>query len=136
MDFPLDAFCREHGLLAVYLFGSRADDGLRILESGTVSAEGSDLDLGVVFLDHAFDVLKLSDLQVAFEERFAPLEVDVVALQRVDALFQWRAIQGHRIGTGDSTRADLWELKVMRMAEEAERMQKWIEREVHGVGVT
>jgi hypothetical protein len=37
----LDEICGEFGLLAVYLFGSRADDGLSVLKGRTVLGEGS-----------------------------------------------------------------------------------------------
>src|SRR6476659_9537040 len=43
----LDLLCRDFGLLAVYLFGSRKDDGLRRLAGEPVEREGSDLDVGV-----------------------------------------------------------------------------------------
>lgn len=44
----LDAVRDKYGLLAVYLFGSRADDGLRTLRGEAVEPEGSDLDIGIV----------------------------------------------------------------------------------------
>jgi predicted nucleotidyltransferase len=69
MEFrpEIDRVCREHGLLSVYLFGSRADDGQRLLEGEAVAREGSDLDVGLVFLDPDFDVWELSKLQALFE---------------------------------------------------------------------
>src|SRR5437870_3549526 len=94
---PLDSLCERFGLAAVYLFGSRADDGLRRLQGEVVAREGSDLDVGVVFRDPRFDPRRLSLLQVACEDLFAPLRVDLVPLQRVDPLFQFRAIDGHRV---------------------------------------
>jgi hypothetical protein len=51
----------------------------------------------------------------------------------VDALFQFAAIQGHRVVVGDSTRADLFELYVMRRAAELLPIQRRIERELFGV---
>lgn len=132
----IDDICSRFGLLAVYLFGSRADDGLRLLAGETAEREGSDLDVGVYFLDHAFDAGALADLQVALEDLFAPLEVDLVALQRVDALFQFRAIDGHRIAAPDSTRADFHELVVMRRAAELLPIQRRIEEELFGVSTS
>src|SRR5690242_7275276 len=93
----LDRLCQEYGLLAVYLFGSRADDGLRLLRGEDVLQEGSDLDVGIVFRSFPQDFSVLSRLQVELEDIFEPLRVDVVPLQRVDALFQYSAIEGHRI---------------------------------------
>src|SRR6478672_8570984 len=93
----LDRLCRDHGVLAVYLFGSRADDGLRLLKGEEVSREGSDLDVGVVFRDPSINFDRLASLQVGFEDVFSPLRVDLVPLNRVDALFQFAAVDGHRI---------------------------------------
>lgn len=135
-DPTVDRICRRFGLLAVYLFGSRADDGLRLLAGEVVEAEGSDLDVGVIFVRHDFAVADLAPLQVAFEDRFAPLRVDLVALQRVDALFQYRAIDGNRIAAPDSTRADLHELVIMRRAAELLPIQRRFERERFGVSTS
>src|SRR5690242_1340846 len=82
----LDGLCRDSGVLAVYLFGSRADDGLRLLAGEPVAAAGSDLDIGLVFSDPRFDPRLLSRLQVAFEDLFEPLIIDLVPLQRVDPI--------------------------------------------------
>lgn len=120
----LDRLCREHGILAVYLFGSRADHGLRLLQGEEVSGEGSDLDVGIVFRKSNFDPRVLSGLQVAFEEIFEPMRVDLVPLQRVDALFQARAIDGHRIVEIDSTAVSFYELRVMREAAELLPIQR------------
>jgi predicted nucleotidyltransferase len=128
----LEATCREHGLLAVYLFGSRADDGLAVLRGAAVAREGSDLDVGVVFT-HGVDVGRLPVLQIALEDIFEPLRVDLVPLQRVDALFQFSAVDGHRVAVTDTTRADLFELYVMRRAAEALPFERERERLLFGV---
>jgi predicted nucleotidyltransferase len=131
----LDQLCREHGLLAVYLFGSRADDGLRLLRGEEVAREGSDLDVGVVFRGPS-NPRVLSHLQVVLEDVFSPLQVDLVPLQRVDALFQFSAIDGHRVATTDSDEADRYELVVMNRAEELLPIQRQIEIERFGVSTT
>jgi predicted nucleotidyltransferase len=128
----LERLCQEHGLLAVYLFGSRADDGLRLLRGETVAREGSDLDVGIVFRGPAFDPRLLATLQIEMENLFEPLRVDLVPLQRVDVLFRFNAIEGHRIVTTNSTAADFYELQVMRQAAELLPVQRWIEQEIFG----
>jgi len=128
----LERICREYDLLAVYLFGSRADEGLRRLEGEEVSREGSDLDVGIVFRRIDFDVLVLSELQVHFEDLFEPLRVDLVPLQRVDALFQFNAIDGHRVAAPDSTAADEYELVVMRRAAELVPIERQLQIEMFG----
>jgi len=132
----LDRICRDHDLLAVYLFGSRADDGLRLLDGEEATREGSDLDVGLVFHGPEIDFWGLSRLQVEFEELFAPLRVDLVPLQKVDAIFQFHAIDGHRIAETDSTRNARRELVVMRRAAELIPIQRRLEEETFGVSTT
>ena len=120
-------------MLALYLFGSRAQDGLDLLGGARVERSGSDLDVGAVFAPPAFDHRRLGSLQVGLEDVFAPLRVDLVPVQRVDALFQFAVIQGHRVVVTDSSRADLFELYVMRRAAELLPIQRRIERELFGV---
>lgn len=133
---PLDRLCERFGLAAVYLFGSRADDGLRRLQGEPVAAEDSDLDVGVVFRDPGFDPRRLSLLQVDLEDLFAPMRVDLVPLQRLDPLFQFHAIDGHRVAAPDPTFANRWELVVMNRAEELLPIQRQIERERFGFSTT
>lgn len=132
------AICRDHGLLSVYLFGSRADDGLAVLRGESIDRAGSDLDVGVVYRGREEpEFRRLGGLQVAFEDLFDPLRVDLVPLQKVDALFQFRAIdQGHRIAAPDSTKADLYELYVMRQAAELLPIQRRLEQEEFGVSTS
>ncbi len=132
----LDRLCRDHGVLAVYLFGSRADDGLRLLRGEVISGEGSDLDVGVVFRDSSISFDRLASLQVGFEDVFAPLRVDLVPLNRVDALFQFAAVDGHRIVAPDIDAADDYELRVMNRAAELLPIQRQIEIERFGVSTT
>lgn len=132
----LDRLCRKHGVLAVYLFGSRADDGLRLLRGEEVAREGSDLDVGVVFRRSPGNPLVLSQLQVDLEDVFSPLQVDLVPLHHVDALFQFSAIDGHRVAATDSDEADRYELVVMNRAEELLPIQRQMEIERFGVSTT
>jgi predicted nucleotidyltransferase len=129
----LDDLCRRHGVVALYLFGSRADDGRRRLAGESFAIGGSDLDVGVLFDDSAIHHRRFDALQVALEEAFAPLRVDLVPLQRVDALVQFAAIDGLRIAATDTTRADLFELEVMRRAAELLPLQRQRERDVFGL---
>jgi predicted nucleotidyltransferase len=121
----------EHDVLAIYLFGSRAADGQRRLSGEPVEASGSDLDIGVVFRRMP-DPLALGELQAKLQDLFTPLRVDLVPLQRVDALFQFAAVSGERIAATDSTRADEYELEVMRQASELLPIQRRIEIDLFG----
>ncbi|MEW5983789.1 MAG: nucleotidyltransferase domain-containing protein [Acidobacteriota bacterium] len=133
MDGLLDQTCRRLGVDTVYLFGSRADDGLRALAGEAVDAHGSDFDVGVYFVPGGSVRPDLAGLQVALEDLFAPLRVDLVPLAAVDSLFQFRAIDGHRVFAADSERADRRELVVMRRAAELLPIQRAAERERFGV---
>lgn len=132
----LAAVCRAHGLLAVYLFGSRATDGLRLLDGEAVAAASSDLDIGIVVTPPGLDVDRLIAADLAFTGLFAPLRVDVVPVERVDSLFQLRIIEGHRIFTADSTATDLFELLVFRRAADILPYQRQREIELYGVSTS
>jgi predicted nucleotidyltransferase len=132
----LERVCRAHGVLAAYLFGSRADDGLRLLAGEAVARQGSDLDVGIVFPGAGSDLQTLVRLQLGLDEVFEPLRLDVVPLQRVDAIFQARAIDGHRVFAADSTEADLYELLVLRRAAELLPLQRARELELFGVSTS
>jgi len=88
----LRALCSDFGLMAVYLFGSRSADGRRRLHGGRVNAAESDLDVGVFGRAGSIPPERMGALQVALEEVFAPLRVDMVPLDHVDPLFQFAAI--------------------------------------------
>lgn len=129
----LDKICEDYGLLAVYLFGSRADHGLAFLRDEAVEDAGSDLDVGVVFRDREVPVMQLGPLQADLDRLFMPFRVDLVPLQKVDALFQFEAIEGHRVAAPDLVEADYFELYVMRRAAELLPIQRRLEEEEFGV---
>ena len=132
----LRALCSDFGLMAVYLFGSRSGDGRRRLHGETVHAAGSDLDVGVFGRAGAIPPERMGALQVALEEVFAPLRVDMVPLDHVDPLFQFAAIQGERVAAPDSTAADKKELEVMRRAADLLPIQRQLELEEFGVSTS
>ena len=136
MSELLERACRLHGVDALYLFGSRADEGRRALGGHLVDGLGSDLDVGVFFAPGGNGLTELPGLQVELEDVFAPLRVDLVPLASVDALFQFRAIDGHRLFAADSGRADRRELVIMRRAAELLPIQRAIERERFGVATS
>jgi predicted nucleotidyltransferase len=105
---------------------------LELLRGGEVEREGSDLDVGVVFAGRAPSLQELVAVEPPLAEVFAPLRVDVVALQRVDSLFQADAIDGHRVAAPDPREADSYELLVMRKAAELVPIQRQFEIDVFG----
>ena len=132
----LERLATHHELVAIYLFGSRADDGLVALAGRTVTAAGSDLDVGVATRSQTPGWEQLASLQTALEDVFSPLRVDLVPLRAVDPLFQFNAIDGHRVAAPDATAANLFELDVMRRAADCLPIQRAIERERFGVSTS
>lgn len=132
----LEQICSEHGVAAVYLFGSRAAHGVELLGGATVEGGGSDLDVGLLLYRPPAPGHLLSRLQVALEDVFAPLRVDLVPLDRVDPIFQFRAIDGERVLALAPRAADLFELEVMRTASELLPVQRALERDRFGVHTT
>jgi hypothetical protein len=59
-----------------------------------------------------------------------------VPLQRVDALFQFAAVDGERVFADDDYQADPYELVVMRKAAESLPIQRAIERDRFGVSTS
>ena len=129
----LESACRANPVAALYLFGSRADDGVRVLEGETVERMGSDLDVGVLFSTGAGSSADCARLLETLEDVFLPLRIDLVALDRVDALFQFRAIDGHRVFAASAEQADRYELLTMRRAAELLPIERAIERAAFGV---
>ncbi len=128
----IERIAREHGLLAIYLFGSRADDGLRYLVEGEFEPKASDLDVGVVFRHLPLDFKLSREVAGELEELFGPFQVDYVRLQKTDPIFHARALSGHRIAAPDSTAADSYELDVLRTAAELLPFQRAREFEMLG----
>lgn len=128
--------CDEYGVLAVYLFGSRAGDGVRRLGGGEVSTRGSDLDVGVFGISGSVATDRLGTLQVLLEEVFSPLRVDLVPLDRVDPLFQFGAISGQRVVASNRRAADEKELEVMRRAADLLPFQRELELETFGTSTS
>ena len=127
--------CEARTVEAAYLFGSRARDGERVLADGGGESGGSDLDIGVLFAEAAGPD-RMASLQVELEDVFAPLRVDLVPLDRVDALFQFRAVDGIRIYARDPGLVDRWELAVMRRAADLLPIQRQLERDLFGVSTS
>ena len=135
-EVRLRDLCAAFDLLSIYLFGSRARDGLRRLSGQVVAGEGSDLDVGFFGRAGAIGSDRIGGLQAAMEELFTPLRVDLVPLDRVDPLFQFAAIQGERIVAADTTAADEKELEVMRRAADLLPFQRQLEVDEFGVSTS
>ena len=125
---------RTHGALVIYLFGSRAKDGLRVLEGVTIeNGSGSDLDVGVVLRKPLADpMLDYGGLHADLSEIFVPLRVDLVLLHEADAFVREAAVRGGEVFCSDEHARDLWELDALRRAGDLLPIQRRLERELYG----
>ncbi|HOK20424.1 MAG TPA: nucleotidyltransferase domain-containing protein, partial [Thermosynergistes sp.] len=96
----LKGICADHDVILVYLFGSQAEAGFRLLEgrNEVPSDQLADLDVGVVTakpLPPPGQRAKLySDLYNELEEVFKPFRLDLVFLEEHHSVFQFEAIKG------------------------------------------
>ena len=114
----LESICRRYGVGLVYLFGSQAEAGKRYLDGEAVKPEaGSDLDVGVVFLEPpATAVPVYGDLYAELAGLLEPFEVDLVFLHEVSALFRHQAILGKAAYIADEGFQEDYEERVLKEA--------------------
>jgi predicted nucleotidyltransferase len=84
-----------------YFLGSQQELGLRLLEGENVTgAPESDLDLGVVLLEHPLDYWEGQRLRKHLEDElapiFAPIRLHLLLLEEENAHVQYAAIRGLR----------------------------------------
>ena len=84
------------GIGLAYFFGSQKAIGPRVLDGETVpGVPDSDLDLGVVFLEHPIDYRQLRGIRQALEDclapLFAPLRLHLLLLEEENAHVQYAA---------------------------------------------
>ncbi len=129
----LSEIAREHGILVVYAFGSRAADATRILNGEPVAGGGSDLDLAILLrTSPANPMLGFGGMYADFGELFDPLKVDLVFLHEVDPFIQEAAIRGVELICTDESRRDLFELDALRRAGDLLPIQRRLEIELFG----
>lgn len=126
-----EKICKEYDLLAIYLFGSCADDGLSVLQGSKVEVRDPALSVGVVFPGYEPEIPadSLGAIQTDLEEILSPLRVEVVPLQQLNCLPEWDAINGHRVAAPDPVGAAYYEIYVARRAAEIRYFQQREERD-------
>jgi predicted nucleotidyltransferase len=93
------AVLKSQGIGLAYFFGSQRELGPRCLDGeAPVGSPESDLDLGVVLLEHPLDHREGQKLRRTLEERlaplFAPLRLHLLLLEDENAHVQYAAIKG------------------------------------------
>jgi hypothetical protein len=112
------ATLKTRGVELAYFFGSQKEAGPRVLEGETVSgALDSDLDLGVVFLEHPLDYRQLrrirKDLEDCLAPLFSPLSLHLLLLEEENAHVQYAAaIKGIQVYAVDAASARRYRQKV------------------------
>ncbi|MDI6871771.1 MAG: nucleotidyltransferase domain-containing protein [Bacillota bacterium] len=118
----LRELCRRHGLALVYLFGSQAANGARLLDGETAAPSDAlaDLDVGVVTLEpllppherYQFYARLFNDL----EDVFKPFPLDLVLLEENHSVFQLEAIKGICVYQVSEEKRDEYEMNILRRA--------------------
>lgn len=115
----LDDFCRTHGLDALYVFGSRAEEVRRRLAAGRLvpAASSSDVDIGILPPESVeLPVDRKAAIAAGLEDLFGASRVDLVVLPEADPFLAVNVIRGERLYVRDARRIDEYELFVLRRA--------------------
>ena len=106
------------GILAIYLFGSQAEEGKRYLNGEDVTPDVfSDLDVSVAFNTQPGEVIKTyGELYKELSDIFEPFNIDLIFMHEVNSLFQYEIIKGIRIYAQDINQADEFEEIIMKRA--------------------
>lgn len=116
------AICKKNSIALAYLFGSQAEEGLKLLNDEELKPADplADLDLAVVFNTN----LPSSDQMPGFyaglynqlADLFLPFSLDLVFLQEQHSVFQAQAVTGICIYAEDENFKSEYEENVMRRA--------------------
>jgi predicted nucleotidyltransferase len=118
----LGAVCQKYGIALVYLYGSKAEEGLRHLRGEEVGIDDklADIDVGVVFKEPLPPPEKryklYSNIFNEFEEIFRPLPLDLVFLEEGHSVFQVEALKGYCVYSMDETFKEDYEEMILRRA--------------------
>jgi len=130
--------CRGHGLGLVYLFGSMAGRGARLLKGSggqpVLDDPLADLDVGVVTLRglpasgerYRF----YGSLYSGLQELFRPLPLDLVLLEENHSVFQAEAVAGICIYQVSDRFRDRYEMCVLRRAADFRPVLRRFHREI------
>jgi predicted nucleotidyltransferase len=119
LEADLVDICQRYNLVAVYAFGSRAEEiaGRVRGESVTATSSDADVDVGVLpVLGREIGVRAQVDLMQALEDLFDVARVDLVFLREADPFVAANIVRGERLYARDSYSADEYDLYVLRRA--------------------
>ncbi|MGW8258409.1 MAG: type VII toxin-antitoxin system MntA family adenylyltransferase antitoxin [Thermoguttaceae bacterium] len=111
--------CEKYGIATLYAFGSRAEEMRRFVEGlGKIDkANSSDVDIAVKMTGREVSPIRQKvDIAMELEDFFGVDTVDLVLLSEADPFLAANVIRGERIYCDDTTRADEFDLFVLRRA--------------------
>lgn len=118
----LGCLCRQHGLALVYLFGSQAARGAKLLagEQSAPTDALADLDVGVVTLEPLPSPRErwqfYAELFNDLEDLVKPFPLDLVLLEENHSVFQSEAVKGICVYQASEDRREEYELSILRRA--------------------
>jgi predicted nucleotidyltransferase len=109
-----------NGVGLAYFFGSQKELGPRLLDGEQVTGvPDSDLDLGVVLLEHPWDYREgeklRSRLQKDLSDLFSPLRLHLLLLEEENAHVQYAAIRGLQVYGADEEFARKYRRQVLTL---------------------
>ncbi len=129
----IEQICRSYGIALCYLFGSKVDEGLRLLKGERIEPEDpeSDIDFAVLFIKPPEDPLKTyALLSLEFQEVVSPFRADLLFLHEVDHLLQLEAIQGINVYAIDKKIREDYEEKVLMFASDELEIMRFNEKDM------
>ncbi len=115
----LESFCMQKHVEMLYIFGSRAVEIRKLLDTDSEIEPGksSDVDIAVKLSgNRTLSVREKAELSVAFENFFGVDRADVILLPEADPFLAVNIIRGERVFCADAYQADEYELYVLRRA--------------------
>jgi hypothetical protein len=115
----LEDFCKTRDLDALFVFGSRAEEVYRSLETDRLAPGGSasDVDIGILPAESAvLPVDRKVAIAAGLEDLLGVSRVDLVVLPEADPFLAVNVIRGERLFFRDVRCTDEYELFVLRRA--------------------
>jgi predicted nucleotidyltransferase len=115
----LDSFCRSHKLESLYVFGSRADEILKLVSGNgePPSTQSSDIDIAVKLPpDRELSARQKAEMAVELEDLLNADRVDLITLGDADPFLAVNVIRGERLFCSDRYAGDEYELYILRRA--------------------
>ncbi len=114
----LAQLCQQHGVIALYVFGSRAQEARQWLSGQLQNLTGqSDVDVGIrITPGPIWSVKEKVRFALALENLMECTRVDLVILQEADPFLAVEIIRGERLFDRDEYEADEYDLYILRRA--------------------